>query len=82
MESRSEGELQAASCSNNELIAMEDLTKAAAFLGAVFSPVMEWFVLKKDSELPWVIRIARWAGLIFGSAWCGMELIEKAQGLF
>lgn len=78
MESRSEGELQAASCSNNELIAMEDLTKAAAFLGAVFSPVMEWFVLKKDSELPWVIR----AGLIFGSAWCGMELIEKAQGLF
>lgn len=43
---------------------------------------MEWFVLKKDSELPWVIRIARWAGLIFGSAWCGMELIEKAKGLF
>lgn len=33
MGSRSEGELQAASCSNNELIAMEDLTKAAAFFG-------------------------------------------------
>ena len=27
---------------------------------AGFCPVLKWLVMKKDSELPWDIRIARW----------------------
>lgn len=40
---------------------------------------MQWLIMKKDAELPWVTRIARWAivagviaflviGIIYGSA--------------
>ena len=33
------------------------------------SPVLGWLVMKKDSELPWVTRIARWVVVSAGSIW-------------
>lgn len=46
---------------------------------AILLPPMQWLIMKKDAELPWVTRIARWAivagviaflviGIIYGSA--------------
>ena len=29
-------------------------------------PVFRWLIMKKDNELPWVTRIARWVLLCFG----------------
>ena len=34
-------------------------------LVGALSPVFMWLVMKKDSELPWVTRIARWVVLVF-----------------
>lgn len=34
-------------------------------LAGALCPVMRWLVLKRDRELPWVIRLARWTALIF-----------------
>ena len=34
-------------------------------LVGALSPIFMWLVMKKDSELPWVTRIARWVVLVF-----------------
>lgn len=36
-------------------------------LVGALSPVFMWLVMKKDSELPWVTRIARWVVLVLGT---------------
>ena len=33
------------------------------------SPFLGWLVMKKDSELPWSMRIARWVVVSSGSIW-------------
>ncbi len=33
------------------------------------APVLKWLVMKKDSELPWSVRVARWVVTVFGSLW-------------
>ncbi len=33
------------------------------------SPFLGWLVMKKDSELPWSVRIARWVVVSAGSVW-------------
>lgn len=45
---------------------MEDFIKTAGIVGAVFSPVMRWIVMKRDRELPWVTWMLRWAFVILG----------------
>lgn len=47
----------------------DDFTKMAAVVGAAFSPMMRWLVMKKDQDLPWVVRIVRWAAAILGIAY-------------
>lgn len=39
-------------------------------------------IMKKDSELPWVIRIARWGALILFLAYGTVKVIKEAEGLF
>ena len=33
------------------------------------TPLVRWLAMKKDKELPWVTRIARWALMILGVVW-------------
>ena len=33
------------------------------------TPLVRWLAMKKDKELPWVMRIARWALMILGVVW-------------
>lgn len=35
-------------------------------LAGALSPIFMCLVMKKDSELPWVIRLGRWTVLAFG----------------
>lgn len=35
------------------------------------SAFMRWFAMKKDCELPWVTRIARWGVVAFGFMYMG-----------
>ena len=35
---------------------------------AVLAPVLRWLIMKKDSELPWVVRLSRWVLALCGSA--------------
>ena len=35
---------------------------------AVLAPVLRWLIMKKDSELPWVVRLSRWVPALCGSA--------------
>lgn len=35
-------------------------------LGAL-SPVLRWLIMKKDSDLPWVTRLARWTAYVLGT---------------
>lgn len=54
---------------------MEDFIK---ILGAV-GPVFWWTLMKRDKELPWVTRIARWAALAFAVFYGVLLVIEKAK---
>lgn len=45
---------------------MENFSKWVLFMGAVFNHVLRWIVMKKDCELPWVIRIGRWTFVLLG----------------
>lgn len=56
---------------------MEDFIR---ILGAV-SPVVGWLLMKKDSELPMVTRVARWAALAFAIGYGALLLIEKAKAV-
>ena len=38
--------------------------------------------MKYDHELPWVIRLARWAALVYGILWAVLDIIEKASEVF
>ena len=33
------------------------------------APFLGWLVMKKDKELPWAMRIARWVAVVAGSIW-------------
>ena len=58
---------------------MGNFIRQAAAVAAIFSPVMRWIVMKKDKELPWVVRIARWAFLAFGIYYGALIIAEKAK---
>lgn len=47
-------------------------------LAGALCPVMRWLVLKRDRELPWVIRLARWACLAYGV----LFIAEKFKEVF
>ena len=64
------------------IVRMEDFIKAVSAVGAFFSPVMRWIVMKKDSELPWVIRLARWGALAFLLTYGLLLIAEKAKAVF
>lgn len=38
---------------------MEILTLMARVVG----PLLKWTVMRRDAELPWAVRIARWAAI-------------------
>lgn len=40
------------------------------------------FVMKKDSELPWAIRIARWGAVILFLLYGTVKVIKEAEGVF
>lgn len=42
-------------------------------------PSGRWFYMKKDSDLPWVTRIFRWAVLALFVAYGLLLVIEKAK---
>jgi hypothetical protein len=33
----------------------------------VFAEAVGWLVMKKDCDLPWIVRLARWAALLLGA---------------
>lgn len=37
--------------------------------------------MKRDVELPWYLRIARWAAVAFGIAYGALLIIEKAKAV-
>ena len=51
-------------------------------LAGALCPVMRRLVLKRDSELPWVVRLARWAGLSFSASYGALLLAEKFKEVF
>ena len=38
--------------------------------------------MKKDSELPWAIRIARWGAVILFLLYGTVKVIKEAEGVF
>nr|DAO35488.1 MAG TPA: hypothetical protein [Caudoviricetes sp.] len=60
----------------------DNFTKTVAIVGTVFSPVMRWLVMKRDEELPWVVRLARWVGLAFAVSYGALLLAEKFKEVF
>lgn len=58
---------------------MEDFSKWALFMGAVFNHVLRWIVMKRDCELPWVVRLARWLALGWAASRGVLDVFEKAQ---
>ena len=58
---------------------MDDFNKWAALIGGAFSPVLRWIVMKRDCELPWVVRLARWAALCWVVSRGALDVFEKAQ---
>lgn len=46
------------------------------------TPVLKWVIMKKDSELPWVVRLARWAGFAFCVAYGALLVMEKGMEVF
>lgn len=52
----------------------EILLAALPFLGLIS--------MKKDSELPWALRVARWAAVLFGVVYGGLVLCEKCMEVF
>lgn len=46
------------------------------------APTLKWLIMKKDSELPWVTRVARWALLGFGVCYGTLMLAEKFIEVF
>ena len=51
-------------------------------MAGALCPVMRWLVMKRDSELPWVVRLARWAGLAFAASYGALLLAEKFKEVF
>lgn len=45
-------------------------------------PILRWIVLKKDSDLPLVVRLARWVALAFASAYAFLVLAQKYCEVF
>lgn len=39
-------------------------------------------MMKRDRELPWVVRLARWAGLAFAASYGALLLAEKFKEVF
>ena len=35
---------------------------------AALTPILRWLIMKKDSDLPWVVRLTRWALSLCGTA--------------
>ena len=60
---------------------MDEYIKCGMGLLVVVSPLMRWLLMKKDHELPWVVRIARWAAVAFGIAYGILLIIEKAKAV-
>lgn len=58
---------------------MEQILSA---LACALCPVMRWLVMKRDRELPWVVRLARWAGLAFAVSYGALLLAEKFKEVF
>ena len=42
------------------------------------APILKWLIMKKDNELPWVMRLARWLFLVYGA----LFVIEKGIEVF
>lgn len=38
--------------------------------------------VKKDKELPWVVRLARWVGFVFCVAYGALLVVEKGMEVF
>ena len=51
-------------------------------IGAIPKNLIGELYMKKDSELPWVIRLARWATLVFAVAYGSLVLVGKAVEIF
>ncbi len=58
---------------------MEQILSA---LAGALCPVMRWLVMKRDSELPWVVRLARWAGLALAASYGFLFVAEKFREVF
>lgn len=41
-----------------------------------------WLVMKKDSELPWGFRLARWIGLVYVTAYATMYMAHRFKEWF
>lgn len=46
------------------------------------APMLIWLVMKKDSELPWVTRLARWYGFACAAAYAGGWVAHKYMEWF
>lgn len=61
---------------------MSDFISQAAAVAAIFSPVMRWIVMKRDKELPWVVRFVRWAFAILGVAYAAGFVVKSFMEWF
>lgn len=46
------------------------------------TPLVRWLAMKKDKELPWVTRIARWALMILGVVWASGYVLHDLIAWF
>ena len=51
-------------------------------LSAGLAPMLMRLVMKKDSELPWVTRLARWYGFACAAAYAGGWVAHKYMEWF
>ena len=46
---------------------------------AILTLPMQWLIMKKDAELPWVIRLLRWGAVCLGLLYGALLVVEKAK---
>lgn len=57
---------------------MEEILAGVSALACGFG----WVFMKKDKELPWATRLARWGLILLGLAYGSLLVIEKAKEVF
>lgn len=50
-------------------------------IAKIFELIWRDSSMKKDCEIPWYLRVGRWAVVVFGIAYGALLIIEKAKSV-